>query len=68
MGQAFTFCTHFPTPLHGTFQFSTEATPVFSKMRQLPPTVAEDEMRILERLVVLMYDRSSTVRMDDTSL
>ncbi len=28
MGQAFTFCTHFPTPLHGTFQFSTEARAV----------------------------------------
>ena len=37
-----------------------EATPVFSKLSQHPPTIEDDDMKILEKFVVLMYDRSST--------
>lgn len=52
-----------------TWDIFPEATAVFSKLSHLPPTIEEDEMRILERFVILMYDRSSTVdSVDDARL
>ena len=44
-----------------TWDIFPEATPVFSKQSQHPPTIEDDDMKILEKFVVLMYDRSSTV-------
>ena len=43
-----------------TWDISPEATLVFSKLSQNPPTIEDDDMKILDKLVVLMYDRSST--------
>ena len=43
-----------------TWDIFSEATPIFSKQNQHPPTVEDDDMKILEKSVVLMYDRSST--------
>ena len=43
-----------------TWDIFPEVTPVFSKLSQHPPTTEDDDMKILEKFVVLMYDRSST--------
>ena len=43
-----------------TWDIFPEATPVFSTLSQHPPTIEDDDMEILEKFVVLMYDRSST--------
>ena len=37
-----------------------EASDVFARLSQYPPTVNNNEMDILEKFVVIMYDRSST--------
>ena len=43
-----------------TWDIFPEASPVFSKLSQYPLTVEQSGMDILERFVILMYDRSST--------
>ena len=43
-----------------TWGIFPETTPVFSKLSQHPPAIEDDGMKILEKFVVLMYDRSST--------
>ena len=42
-----------------TWNIFPEATPVFSRLSQHPPTIEDDDMKILEKFVVLMYNRSS---------
>ena len=37
-----------------------KATPVFSKLGVYPPIVEDGDLEILEKFVILMYDRSST--------
>ncbi len=44
-----------------TWDIFPEATSVFSKLSKYPPTIEDADMKILERFVVLMYDRSSTL-------
>ena len=43
-----------------TWNVCAEASDVFSKLSQNPPSVEESDMKILEKFVVLMYDRSSS--------
>ncbi|KAJ4945560.1 hypothetical protein JOQ06_023241 [Pogonophryne albipinna] len=43
-----------------TWEVCDEASDLFSKLSQYPPTVVyDDELKILEKCVVMMYDRSS---------
>ena len=44
---------------HGTF--TLRSLKFFCKLRKDPPTIEDDDMKVLERFVILMYDRSSTV-------
>ena len=37
-----------------------EATDVFARLSQYPPTVNDNEVDILEKFVVMTYDKSST--------
>ena len=37
-----------------------EASDIFAKLSKYPPTVEDCDMKILEKFVVTMYDRSST--------
>lgn len=42
---------------------------MFAKLSQYPPTVGDNELDVLEKFVVMMYDRSSTVTsVDDDRL
>ena len=43
-----------------TWDMCAEASGVFARLSQYPPTVNDYEMDILEKFVVIMYDRSST--------
>ena len=43
-----------------TWDIFPEATPVFFKLSHHPSTIEDDDMKILEKFVVLMYDRSGT--------
>ena len=43
-----------------TWDISPEAMPVFSKLGVYPPIVEGSDLEILEKFVILMYDRSST--------
>ena len=43
-----------------TWDVCAEASDVFARLSQYPPTVNDNEMDILEKFVVIMYDRSST--------
>ena len=43
-----------------TWDMCAEASGVFARLSQYPPTVNDNEMDILEKFVVIMYDRSST--------
>ena len=43
-----------------TWDMRAEASDVFARLSQYPPTVNDIEMDILEKFVVIMYDRSST--------
>jgi hypothetical protein len=46
-----------------------EASDVFTKRSQYPPTVEDSDIKVLEKFVVTMYDRSSpTTTIDDTRL
>ena len=36
-----------------------EASNVFKQLSKHPPTVRDDDFEILEKIVVIMYDRSS---------
>ena len=44
-----------------TWDIFSEASPVFSKLSQYPLTVEQSDMDILERFVILMFDRYSNV-------
>ena len=37
-----------------------EASDVFKKLSQYPPTVTDEDLKVLEKFVITMYDRSST--------
>ena len=39
-----------------------EATEVFRKLGNLPETISDDDIQILEQFVVILYDRSSAVK------
>ena len=42
---------------------------VFAKLSQYPLTVDDEDLQILEKFVVIMYDRSSTAKgVDDARL
>ena len=43
-----------------TWDMCDVASDVFARLSQYPPTVNDNEMDILEKFVVIMYDRSST--------
>ena len=43
-----------------TWDVCGEASNIFAKLSKYPPTVEECDMKILEKFVVTMYDRSST--------
>ena len=43
-----------------TWDMCAEASYVFARLRQYPPTVNDNEMDILEKFLVIMCDRSST--------
>ena len=43
-----------------TWDVCDEASDIFAKLRKYPPTVEDCDMKILEKFVVTMYDRSST--------
>lgn len=52
-----------------TWDVCPEATEVFTKLSQYPPTVGDDDLETLEKFVVTMYDRSSTAAgVDDARL
>lgn len=52
-----------------TWDVCVEASDVFAKLSQYPPTVGDNELDVLEKFVVMMYDRSSTVTsVDDARL
>ena len=43
-----------------TWDVCEEASGVFSKLSQYPPVVDDEDLKTLEKFVVMMYDRSST--------
>ena len=43
-----------------TWEMFPEATEVFRKLSKYPPTVEDDDLAVLEKFVITMYDRSST--------
>ncbi|KAJ8402462.1 hypothetical protein AAFF_G00369510 [Aldrovandia affinis] len=43
-----------------TWDVCDEASGVFSKLSQYPPVVDDEDLKTLEKFVVMMYDRSST--------
>jgi len=52
-----------------TWDVCPEASDVFIKLSQYPPTVDDDDLKTLEKFVVTMYDRSSTATgVDDARL
>jgi hypothetical protein len=52
-----------------TWGVCPEASAVFTKLSQYPPTVEDSDIKVLEKCVVTMYDRSSpTTTIDDTRL
>jgi hypothetical protein len=52
-----------------TWVLCPEASDVFTKLSQYPPTVEDSDMKVLDKFVVTMYDRSSpTTSVDDTRL
>ena len=48
-----------------TWDVCDEASDVFTRLSQYPPTVDDDDLTTLEKFVVMMYDRSSTARVVD---
>ena len=44
-----------------TWNVCNVASSVFKKLSKYPPTVGDEDLEILEKFVVIMYDRSSTV-------
>lgn len=52
-----------------TWDAYTEVSDVFAKLSQYPLTVDDEDLQILEKFVVIMYDRSSTAEgVDDARL
>ena len=52
-----------------TWDVCDEASDVFTRLSQYPPTVDDDDLTTLEKFVVMMYDRSNTARgVDDARL
>ncbi|KAJ8340119.1 hypothetical protein SKAU_G00347520 [Synaphobranchus kaupii] len=52
-----------------TWDICSEASPIFTKLSQYPPILNDGDLEILEKFVVLMYDRSSTaVSVDEARL
>ncbi|KAJ8377441.1 hypothetical protein AAFF_G00259990 [Aldrovandia affinis] len=52
-----------------TWDVCDEASGVFSKLSQYPPAVDDEDLKTLEKFVVMMYDRSSTAEgVDDARL
>ena len=51
-----------------TWDVCVEASDVFAKLSQYPPTVGDDDLKVLEKFVVTMYDRSSTVECVDDAI
>lgn len=52
-----------------TWDVCVEASDVFAKLSQYPPTVDNNDLEILEKFVVTLYDRFSTVaHVDDARL
>lgn len=52
-----------------TWDICPEASPIFAKLSQYPPILDDGDLEILEKFVVLMYDRSSTAaNVDETRL
>ncbi|KAJ8367592.1 hypothetical protein AAFF_G00314420 [Aldrovandia affinis] len=52
-----------------TWDVCDEASGVFSKLSQYPPVVDDEDLKTLEKFVVMMYDRSSTAEgVDDARL
>ncbi|KAL7370274.1 hypothetical protein ABVT39_024501 [Epinephelus coioides] len=52
-----------------TWAVCDEASGVFSKLSQYPPVVDDEDLKTLEKIVVMMYDRSSTAEgVDDARL
>ena len=43
-----------------TWDVCAEASDVFKKLRQYPPTVTDEDLKVLEKFVITMYDRYST--------
>ena len=52
-----------------TWDICPEASPIFTKLSQYPPVLTDGDLEILEKFVVLMYDRWSTaVSVDEARL
>ena len=52
-----------------TWDVYNEASAAFSKLSQYPPVVDDEDLKTLERFVVIMYDRASTAEgVDDARL
>ena len=52
-----------------TWDVCAEASDVFKKLSQYPPTVTDEDLKVLEKFVITMYDRSSTTTcVNDTRL
>ncbi|KAJ8333969.1 hypothetical protein SKAU_G00412880 [Synaphobranchus kaupii] len=54
------FCGRGKKTAWQTWDICDEASDVFSKLSQYPPTIDDADMKILENFVVMMYERSST--------
>ena len=52
-----------------TWDVCPEASDIFAKLSQYSPTVGNEDLKVLEKFVVTMYDRSSTaVGIDEARL
>ena len=43
-----------------TWDVYPEASEVFAKLRMYPPVIGDEEKKVLERFVIIVYDRSSS--------
>lgn len=48
-----------------TWDICTEASKIFTKLSCFPPKIEDSDMKMLEKFVIMMYDRSSTVETVD---
>lgn len=55
-----TFCGKGKKTAWQAWEVCLEVSPVFKKLGQYPPTIEDADLNILEKFVIIMYDKHST--------